>query len=209
MKAPIYNIEGKQVGEMELSPDVFNVKWNPELVRQALLAQLGNRRKPLAHAKTRGEVSGGGKKPWRQKGTGRARHGSIRSPIWKGGGVTHGPRNDKSYELKLNKKMRVAAIRSVVSKKFAHGDLKIIDAIALKAPKTKELAVALRGFLKADRKEKLSTLLIPKAGNQMIYRASSNIPSVKSVAPRSINMEDLLGYRRILIEEKAIGELKI
>ncbi|MEK7554586.1 MAG: 50S ribosomal protein L4 [Patescibacteria group bacterium] len=209
MKAPVYSIEGKEVGEMELRPEIFGARWNPDLVRQALLAQLGNRRSPLAHAKTRGEVSGGGKKPWRQKGTGRARHGSIRSPIWKGGGVTHGPRNDKSYTLKINKKMRTAAIRSVVSKKFAGGDLKIIEVITLSAPKTKELAGVLRTFLKAPKAGKLSALLIPAEGNRVIYRASANIPSVKSVDPRSINVEDLLGHRSILIERKAVEELKI
>ena len=209
MKAPIYNIAGKQVGEIELSEKIFSAHWNPDLVRQALLAQVSNRRNSPAHARMRGEVSGGGKKPWRQKGTGRARHGSTRSPIWKGGGVTHGPRNTKDYSVKINKKMRVAALRSVVSKKLADGSLKFVDALTIKEPKTKILVAALRGFVKPAKKEKLSTLIVPTGTNRMIYRTSANIPSVKAMSPNSINIEDLLGHQRIVIEEKAVAELKI
>src|SRR5690349_438873 len=106
IKAPVYDLEGKPGKEIELSKEIFGARWNPDLVHQALVALEANRRKPIAHAKNRGEVSGGGKKPWRQKGTGRARHGSIRSPLWKGGGVSHGPRNEKNYSVKLNRKMR-------------------------------------------------------------------------------------------------------
>jgi large subunit ribosomal protein L4 len=105
----VYNLKNEKVGTMELPADIFGARWNASLVKQVLEAQLANRREPWAHTKTRGEVSGGGRKPWRQKGTGKARHGSTRSPIWVGGGVAHGPRNDRDYSQKVNKKMKRAA----------------------------------------------------------------------------------------------------
>ena len=127
MTTEVYNLQGQRVGKLELPGNIFGVKWNPVLVHQALLAQLANRRNPWAHAKGRGEVRGGGRKPWRQKGTGRARHGSIRSPLWVGGGKAHGPIKSRDYSQKLNKKMRRLAILSVLSKKAKDGDIKFFD----------------------------------------------------------------------------------
>ena len=118
MKAKVYNLKGEVVKETELSDVIFLHPWNSDLVYQALRIQTANRRHPLAHAKNRAEVSGGGRKPWKQKGTGRARQGSIRSPIWKGGGVTHGPTKEKIFARKLNKKMLRGAIHSVLAKRF-------------------------------------------------------------------------------------------
>ncbi|MFH0712566.1 MAG: 50S ribosomal protein L4, partial [Candidatus Jorgensenbacteria bacterium] len=117
MKAEVYNKENKKVDTIELSDRVFGAKWNPALVHQVLVSESANRRKPYASTKDRSEVRGGGRKPWAQKGLGRARHGSIRSPIWVGGGVTHGPRPEKDYGKKINKKMKRTAIYSVLSKK--------------------------------------------------------------------------------------------
>ena len=209
MKVPVYNLEGRVVEEIDLPENVFGVHWNADLVHQALLAQQANRRTPLAHTKMRGEVSGGGKKPWRQKGTGRARHGSIRSPIWKGGGVTHGPRNDKDYSVKLNRKMKRLAIRVVLSKKLADSELKVVDSFALSAPKTKELFQALSKFLRpATHKPLPSALLIPALSNKSVYRAAANIPKVRSISPLSLNVEDLLKHKNILVEKDAALAIK-
>ena len=209
MKAPLYNTAGKSVGEIDLPAVIFGVRWNPDLVQQAFLALEANRRKPIAHAKTRGEVAGGGKKPWRQKGTGRARHGSIRSPLWKGGGVSHGPRNEKDYSVKLNRKMRQLAVRSLLSKKLADNELRIIESFALRAPKTKELSQTLMTFFALPKSKRLpSSLLVPAPGNKDTYRASSNLPNVLSVGPAGLNVRDLLRHRQIVIEKDAVVAIK-
>src|SRR3989344_3794055 len=142
MKAEIYNLKGSVVGEMNLPDQIFAREWNPDLVHQAVLTQAANRRLPWAHAKNRAEVSGGGKKPWKQKHTGRSRQGSIRSPIWKGGGATHGPVKERNYEQKINKKMLRVAIHSILSKKLAEGQLRVVDSLDLETPKTKALFTA-------------------------------------------------------------------
>jgi len=200
MKTQIYNLKGDQVGEMDLNDKIFARNWNPDLVHQALLAQQSNRRKPWAHVKTRGEVSGGGKKPWRQKGTGRARHGSIRSPIWVGGGVTHGPRNERDYTKKLNKKMLRAAIYSVLSKKLNDKELRIVDAFNFEKSKTKLMHGAIKNFLPA--------LVVPSTGNKIVHRVTRNIQRAKTINGASINVEDLLKYKTILIEKRAVEEIK-
>src|SRR3989344_8010007 len=137
MKTQVYNLKGEKVGDIELSDKIFARDWNPDLVHQVMLAQAANRRHPWAHTKNRGEVRGGGIKPWKQKHTGRSRQGSIRSPIWKGGGVSHGPVSERDFSKKINKKMLRAAIYSVLSKKLSDGQLKVIDSLELEAPKTK------------------------------------------------------------------------
>ncbi len=129
MKADVYNLNNEVVGSVDLPDTVFGVRYNAALVKQVIDAQLANRRSPWAHTKTRGEVSGGGKKPWRQKGTGRARHGSTRSPIWVGGGVAHGPRNDRDYSQKVNKKMKQAALFAAISRKAKDGEVKVFDTL--------------------------------------------------------------------------------
>ncbi len=209
MKAPVYNLKGEIVREATLPDVIFAEKWNEPLVHQALLAQTGNRREPLAHAKNRSEVRGGGKKPWKQKGTGRARHGSIRSPLWKGGGVTHGPRNDKNYSKKLNKKMKRKAIYSVLAKKFRDHELLLIDSLDISEPKTKILFQALKQFFskKGEVNKSLSALLVPHKKNGMIFRASANLPKTKSLGAQSLNIEDLLIYKHILLDERALPEI--
>ena len=147
MKADVYNLKNEVVGTVELPSAVFGAKWNATLVQQVLEAQLANARSPWAHAKDRSEVRGGGKKPWRQKGTGRARHGSTRSPIWVGGGKAHGPRNDRDYSQKVNKKMKRVALFSVLSKKAKDGEMKVFDSLMIEAPKTKSVAAALKVVL--------------------------------------------------------------
>ena len=203
MKAQLYNLKGEVIGDIDLKDEIFGVKWNADVVHQALQAQIANTRKPIAHTKGRGEVRGGGKKPWRQKGTGRARHGSIRSPLWKGGGVTHGPTKDKIFAKKINKKMKRLAIVSALSRKLKDGNVKVVDAFSLQAPKTKELAGALKVFYKGTP----HALLVPTGGNRTVFRASRNIPNVKSIDARSLNVYDVLRYRDILIEQPAIASL--
>ena len=134
----IYNQKGKESGNIALSPAVFGLSWNADLVHQVVTSMESSARTNVAHTKNRGEVSGGGKKPWQQKGTGRARHGSIRSPIWVGGGVTHGPRNDKDYSRKINKKMKAKALYTILSAKLKKGEILFVDDLSLKAIKTKD-----------------------------------------------------------------------
>lgn len=200
MKTQVYNLKGDVVGDIELSDKVFAREWNPDLVHQAVLAQAANRRLPWAHAKNRAEVSGGGRKPWKQKHTGRARHGSIRSPIWRGGGVTHGPLKDRSYEQKINKKMLRVAIHSVLSKKLAEGELRVVDSLNLEVPKTKALFGAIKKFLPA--------LLVADSQNKAINRASRNIPRAKSLNGASLNVEDLMKFKTILLDKSAVVEIK-
>lgn len=200
MKAPVYNLQNEAVGEVELSDKIFARPWNADLVHQALLAQQANRRIPWAHTKGRSEVSGGGKKPWKQKHTGRARHGSIRSPIWRGGGTTHGPSKERDFSQKINKKMLRAAIYSVLSKKLAEGKLKVVDSLVLELPKTKTLFSAIKNVLPA--------LLVSTIKNQNLNRASRNIPRAKSLNGASLNVEDLLKYKNILLDQNAVAEIK-
>ena len=194
MKTKVYNKQNEVVGEIEIADAIFARPWNPDLIHQMVHALAANRRKPIAHAKTRSEVSGGGRKPWRQKGTGRARHGSIRSPLWRGGGVTFGPRNDRDYSQKINKKMARAALWSALSKKLADGELRVMDDLTTARPKTKELKWVPQ-----------STLLVPAPDNKALYRASANRPQVKTLAVQSLNAEEVLKYKNIFIDQKAVG----
>lgn len=208
MKADLYNLKNEKVGTAELPANVFNVPWNPVAVKQVLLAQLANKRRPWAHAKFRGEVRGGGKKPWRQKGTGRARHGSTRSPLWIGGGKSHGPRSDRDYSQKANKKVRRLALFSVLSKKFAEGDLRVFDALTISEPKTRAVYGDLRALVGASkRSKKLDVLLIPPAGEKNLVRAARNLVKTKVENPGSLNVYDVLNYKHVFIDQKAVGEV--
>lgn len=208
MKTDVYNLKNEVVGTVELPEKVFGAKWNPTLIQQILIAQLANKRRPWAHAKTRAEVRGGGRKPWRQKGTGRARHGSTRSPLWVGGGKAHGPSKDRDFSQKVNKKMRRAALFSVLSRKMKDGDLKIFDNLQIAEPKTKNLFVPLHAALKLKKtQKKLDVLLIAEHDNKNIMRASSNIPKTKATHPESLNAYDAINHKNIFIEKNAVGEI--
>lgn len=200
----LYNQKNEKAGEIDLSDRIFAVKWNPDLVHQALMAQLGNRRQPLAHAKGRGEVSGGGKKPWKQKGTGRARHGSIRSPIWKGGGVTHGPNKERVFVKKINKKMNRLAIFSVLSRKFKDGEVKIIEQLDRDIKKT----VKWKEILKNISDLRLRTLLVLSSANASIHQAIRNIEKVDAIGAASLNVYDLLKAKNILLEKESAKEIE-
>lgn len=208
MKTAVFNLKGENVGEMDLPDKIFGRKWNADLVHQALNAEVANQRKHLAEARGRGEVSGGGKKPWRQKGTGRARHGSIRSPLWKGGGVSHGPKAERNFVKKINKKMKRAALYSALSKKLSVGELKVIDAFSVTPLKTKAIDAALKIFLSKPKSSKaLSVLLVPGKASRGIYRIVANIPKVNSLSASTLNIGEVLKYKNIILEKDAVAEL--
>jgi large subunit ribosomal protein L4 len=205
MKVDVYNQKGEVIDKIELSEDIFNVKWNPVLVHQVLVAMQNNQRKPIAHTKNRGEVSGGGRKPWRQKGTGRARHGSIRSPIWIGGGVTFGPRNEKKYQKKINKKAKQLALFSALSKKLTDGEIKVIKEIKINEPKTKEMAKILSQFLNNQKKNQ-GLLVLPQSDKNII-RATRNLSFAQVDVVDNLNLIDVLKYKNIFFLSEAINKL--
>ena len=205
METAVYNQQGEKVGTYALSERVFGVPLKESVVHQVMRAQRGNARKVIAHTKDRSEVSGGGKKPWRQKGTGRARHGSIRSPLWTGGGVTFGPRNERNFSLKINKKQKHKALAMMLSSKVKDGKIAVLDTLALKEPRTKYMVDILRAFTAvlpeaATRK----TLIIISGMDKNITLASRNLPKAKVLRADSLNVNDLLTYRYVIIPKEAI-----
>ncbi len=205
MQVGVYSQENKKVGEVALADEIFAEKWNPTLVRFVYLAQQANRRQPWAHAKDRSEVRGGGKKPWRQKGTGRARHGSIRSPLWRGGGATFGPRNEKDYSQKVNRKMKEKALFSLLAHKASTEFLRVIDQLSLTESKTKLAAGILKNFFGA-KKEKV--LFVISAANKTFIRAARNLPGVEIVRTNSLDLGSCLDHRWVFFEQSALAELK-
>ena len=204
MIVDIYNQKNEKIREVDLPDKIFKQKWNADLVHQAVSAQLANARQILAHAKGRGEVRGGGKKPWRQKGTGRARHGSIRSPLWKGGGVTFGPSKERNFSKKINKKMKRLAIFSVLSKKLKDGYLKVVDKFEIESLKTKDLAAVLSNLFGS----RPNALLIAGSDGAKISRTASNLLNVGAISSKSLNVYDLMKHKNIILEKKAVEEIK-
>lgn len=205
MKTDVYNLKNEVVGSVELPTEVFGTKWNATIVKQVLDAQRANARQPWAHVLDRSEVRGGGKKPWKQKGTGRARHGSTRSPIWVGGGKAHGPRNDKDYSQKVNKKMKRVALFSALSKKVKDGEIKIFETLTLETPKTKMLASALSGIITLRKGGKrYDVLLVSDAANKSLFRAASNLEKTKVIAADSLNIYDILNYKNLFIDKEVV-----
>ncbi len=202
MKVEVYDKTNKKSGEMELPEKFFGAKWNADLVHQVVMAFTSNLRRPWAHTKDRGEVRGGGKKPWNQKHTGHSRHGSSRSPIWIGGGVTHGPRNEKSYVKKVNKKMQRLALFSVLSKKL-QDEIKIVDELALSAPKTKNVADTLKHFFKKPA----SLLIVGAKSNKDLLRAARNLPKVEVCTVNNLNIYDCVSHKYVFFEKEAVLEL--
>lgn len=212
MQVKLYNQQAEETGTTELPDGVFGLKWNADLVHQVVMSYAANRRAGTAHAKTRGEVRGGGKKPWRQKGTGRARHGSIRSPIWKGGGVTHGPRNEKDYSKKINKKMAKKALFTVLSAKARDSEIVVVDDLHLEAPKTKRAAEFFTRFARQEqfgRIQKGNGVLVAIPGkDDTIRRAMRNLPYVGVDEARNLNAYEALQYKYILFAKQAIEALR-
>ena len=208
MTTDLYNLNNEKIGSVELDERVFGAPWNPELVHQVVIAQMANLRRPWAHAKGRGEVRGGGRKPWRQKGTGRARHGSIRSPLWIGGGKAHGPNKEKDFSQKINKKMRRLAILSILGKKFRDNEIKFIDNLEVSEPKTKNLSGLLKLALnlkKSDKKFDLVLIAADSAKN--IGTAARNLVKTKVLKTGNINAYDLANYKNIFIDQKALPKI--
>jgi len=208
MKTSVYNLKNEAIGEIDLPDTIFSAPSRPALVAQVLLAQQANKRRPWAHAKGRSEVRGGGRKPWRQKGTGRARHGSIRSPLWVGGGKSHGPQKERDYTQKINKKMNRTAIVSVLADRFRGGAMKVIEGLRPEQPKTKMLAAILRTLTASSAKvKKFDVLLVASEQEKGIFRAAANLPKVKAVHPSGLNVYDLLNHKRVFMDKEAVSSL--
>lgn len=192
MKTPVYNQKAEVIGDVELNARIFEVKPNRHLLAEAVRVQLSNARQGTSNTKTRGEVRGGGKKPWKQKGTGRARVGSTRSPIWRHGGITFGPRANQNWELKLNKKAKTAALFMSLSDKAQNNQFIIVDQISLEQPKTKEFAKIVSGLKKSVKDMgKTALFLMPKKDDKLV-RASRNLPGITSIFANSLNVVDIL-----------------
>jgi len=204
MKIPVYTKNGEIVNEIELPKEIFGLKINPNFLHQVIVSQMSNRRQGTAHTKTRAEVSGGGRKPWPQKGLGRARHGSIRSPIWKGGGVAHGPRKEKNYKKIIPKKMRRKALFMVLSSKAKDNELILLDNLEIKEGKTKEIAKILEN-LKIKGKKVLFAL--PSLDKKIIL-AVKNIPKASTIQAKDLNALDVLNAKYLLMPLNSLDIIK-
>ena len=197
----VYNIEGKEVGSIELNDAVFGVEVNEHLVHMAVVNQLANNRQGTQSAKTRSEVSGGGRKPWRQKGTGHARQGSTRSPQWTGGGVVFAPK-PRDYSVKMNKKEKRIALLSALSSKVADNKIVVLDAFNLDEVKTKKFAEVMSN-LKVDK-----ALVVIEGENKNVVLSGRNIPTVKVSATNEINTYDVLKYETLVVTKAAVEKLE-
>ena len=201
-KTALYNIEGKQIGDIELSEDIFGIEINTHVMYEAVKAQLANKRQGTQSAKTRSEVRGGGRKPWRQKGTGRARQGSIRSPQWKGGGVVFAPK-PRDYRIELPKKIKRLAMKSAFSAKAAENEIIVVDDIKMDNIKTKEM----KKILKNLNAEKKALIVIPERDENLILSAR-NIQGVKTAYPNTLNVYDILNYTSFIISKEALKKVE-
>lgn len=200
MKVTIHNQQGEKLKETLLPKRVFEVKANNDLIHQVVVSQMANRRRPIAHTKNRGEVRGGGRKPWRQKGLGKARHGSIRSPIWIGGGVTFGPRKDRIFKKRIPKKMRKLALFMVLSAKAKNNLLIVLDELKVDKPKTKLMLEVLN---KVVPKKETSLIALPEL-NKNIVLATKNIPYARTIQARDLNCLDIMSFKYLIMPKKSI-----
>ncbi len=233
-KATVYNQMGEKVKEVDLNPKVFGLEIKPELIQQAVVSQQANQRQNLAHTKDRGEVRGGGRKPWRQKGTGRARHGSIRSPLWRGGGITFGPTKNQNYSLKINKKAKRKAILMSLSDKATNQKIILLDKLELEEAKTKKFFKILLNLKLREAKAKKKTakkeekinekkteksektkkskekgilLVLPKK-DEKIQRAARNIPRLVTIQANSLNVLAILQQQYLLMPFDSLAEIE-
>lgn len=195
----LYSIDGNKKGDLNLEDSLFAVKINPAVVHEAIVAQTSASRSPIAHTKTRADVAGTTKKPWKQKGTGRARHGSRRSPIWIGGGITFGPRSDRNFEVKMNKQARRKALAMVLSDKVASERFIAVEDFQGEG-KTKALSQTLGRLPTAGKK----TLIVTTPENKMVSRAARNLPGVSTLPANALNIVDLLRFDYVLMTEPAV-----
>ena len=208
MNAKVFSKEGKETGSVNLPEAVFGVAWNANLVHEVVTGMQANARgESSAHTKGRGEVRGGGKKPWKQKGTGRARHGSTRSPIWVGGGVAHGPINSKDYSVKINKKVRAKALATVLSKKFADQEVIFIDSLKLGEPKAKEAKAIIVAIANGSgnemlaKKRKNAAVIVIADRDIATEKSFRNFGNVEVIMAKDVNPVDLLTYKYVVIAD--------
>jgi large subunit ribosomal protein L4 len=216
LKTKVYNQKAQEVGELELSDKIFAIKVNEALVHQAMVAEMANQRQVLAHTKDRSEVRGGGKKPWRQKGTGRARAGSSRSPIWIGGGVTFGPLKSRNFKKEINKKMKQKAVYMVLSDKVANKNFAILDKLEMEEFKTKNFDSMVKNIEEKvfigqndgkDKKTKRSMLIINDKADEKNKFSARNLPGIKLINITNIKITDLLKYKNLVLSSECVKEL--
>ena len=200
-KVSVYNIEGKKVGDMELNDAVFGVEVNTHLVHMAVVNQLANKRQGTQNAKTRAEVSGGGRKPWRQKGTGHARQGSTRAPQWTGGGVVFAPKQ-RDYSFKMNKKEKNLALKSVLTTKVAEGKFIVVEGLSFDEIKTKNMVAVLNNL------EVKKALVVTEDNNKNVVLSARNIPNVKTALTNTINVYDILKYDKMIVTKDAVATIE-
>ena len=210
MQAEVYSVEGKKAGNINLPEAIFGLKWNADLVKQVADSLLSSQRKNVAHTKNRGEVRGGGKKPWQQKGTGRARHGSTRSPIWVGGGVAHGPRNEKNFERTVSKKMKAKALLTLLSRKWKDGEVLFVDTLSIEGGKTKgavsslKALAGIKGFEALTRRKNAAAIALGQK-NEKTEKAFRNLGNVQVVEARNLNPLTLLQYKYLVLENPDVA----
>ncbi len=200
-KVSVYNIDGNKVGDMELNDAVFGVEVNEHLVHMAVLSQLANNRQGTQSAKTRSEVSGGGRKPWRQKGTGHARQGSTRSPQWTGGGVVFAPK-PRDYSFKMNKKEKNLALKSVLTSKVAEEKMIVVEGLSFNEIKTKNMTAVL------DNLKVSKALVVLNDNDKNVVLSARNIPDVKTALTNTINVYDILKYDRLIVTKDAVATIE-
>ena len=204
---PVYGMDGKKVSTIALPAEIFAVTWRADMVHQVVTGMEANKRQNRAHTKDRSEVSGGGKKPWKQKGTGQARHSSTRSPLWRHGGVTFGPRKERDYSEKINRKQKVAALLSVLSRKSRDGEIILVDSLSFAEPKTaeaKNFVAALAKGADAERlgtKRKNAALVALSAHNTATVKSFRNMGNIATEEARSLNPVDVIKYKYLVIEK--------
>ncbi len=207
MKLAVYNQKGEKVSDHEVNDKIFDVAVNEKLVHQVIVAQDANARVALAHTKQRGEVRGGGKKPWRQKGTGRARHGSSRSPLWRGGAVTFGPTNKRNFSKDVNKKMKRKALYMTLSDKAVNENIILVESLTFEKPTTKEFVKCMDVLpVSEDQKTKKQTktlVIMPETDNNVIL-SSRNIKTAKIIRADSLNVKDIVLHDRIIMPVKSL-----
>ncbi len=211
METPIYNQDGKATGKITLSKDVFGLSWNADLVHEVIRLMNSNSRSPIAHAKMRGEVRGGGAKPWKQKGTGRARHGSSRSPIWIGGGTTHGPRNDKNFSRKINKKAKTKAFHTILSRKFKDGEILFVDGLNFSGPKAKDAKKILlslsgiKGYEKLASKKANAAIIAVDKKADALTKSFRNFGNVSVEEFRNINPVSVMNHTYLIVANPEVS----
>jgi len=197
----VYNTEKKEVGEIQLNESIFGVEVSVEAMHQVVLAQLANKRQGTQSAKTRAEVRGGGIKPWRQKGTGRARQGSIRAPQWIHGGIVFAPK-PRDYRVSVPKSMRRVAMKSALTSKVQDNEMIVLESLAFDAPKTKEMVKVINAF------ETKKTLIVVAESNENVYKSARNIPGIAVVPVNNINVYDILKYENLMITKDAVSKIE-